>query len=70
MKKYAKRKIVRKGDAEKRLIMSSYQKQETERDGRRRIINKEKRKTWQQRKEPSADVCIWSSCSFNGSVAN
>lgn len=69
---------------ERELILSSYQRQKT---NRWKTRDRRKRKELQKKKdgescnmaatndswkgkEQSADVCIWSSCSLNGSVAN
>lgn len=75
---------------ERELILSSYQRQKTnrwkKRDRRKRKELQKKRRNCERKdgescnmaatndswkgKEQSADVCIWSSCSLNGSVAN
>lgn len=75
---------------ERELILSSYQRQKTNRwktrDRRKRKELQKKRRNCERKdgescntaatndswkgKEQSADVCIWSSCSLNGSVAN
>lgn len=67
---------------EREPILSSYQREKGGKRGIGRRGNKyrkceslrkrgelQKNDSWKE-KEESADVCVWSSCSLNGSVAN